>query len=195
MAEGLIALLEIFLLPGTQFAEFIPDQGGHFEAVDGVRQVVGIAEGMDVAHGTVNGAGGDTHGVDYRGGVQVTSGPLQDLAVGGVLQEHRGPAHFQFQAYLDIQVSLAQFLDQTGLGFDKVGVFRPLGEDVTATWLPPISRTRLPNSGTVAQTFRGFPALLALDRRTIGVKMTATPRAQSHQRVCYKFSIHSELLS
>ena len=114
---------------GTQGRKPVPQQSRHPQAVHRVHQVVGIAAGVNIAHGPINLAA--RHAVcrdDFRG-VDEPRTAGQDSGVAGVLQQRRRPADFQFEAHLDVSVAGVQRPDETRLGNREMGVLGALGKD------------------------------------------------------------------
>ncbi|MFO7716176.1 hypothetical protein, partial [Desulfosarcina sp.] len=85
----------------------IINRGGHLQAVEGVEEVVGVPEGVDVSEGPVHDPRRRLEGSDEAGRIEESCAPEEDAGVPGGRLEPWGPADLEVEACLDEDVGLA----------------------------------------------------------------------------------------
>src|SRR5437899_8145128 len=95
--ERSIALFEISGIPRPHFREFVLNPFGNAQAIFGIEPIVRVAEGMDVALGAGDDAGGNLENFGKARSVKVACGADLNLRIGGLADEGRKPADFQLE--------------------------------------------------------------------------------------------------
>ena len=126
--ERVQSLLEILRVGGTQLGQTILDLDGDAHRVGGIEPVVGIAHGMDVAHGASDGAGGTVEDLHALRDVEIAARALADLVVAALLEQRRKPSDLQLQSDDDEKVGAAQLKKERRLRLDEVRILISLGD-------------------------------------------------------------------
>src|SRR5882724_5828517 len=117
-----IALREISRVAGAHFTEFVGYAFGDAQTVFRIEPVVRISEWVDVAFGASDLASGNFKNFRITRGIQITGSSNLDFRIGGLRDERRKPADFEFETDDDEQVRSAQLQKKAGLRFDEVRV-------------------------------------------------------------------------
>src|SRR5215831_10556381 len=120
--EVVIPLCKIRGIVGAHLGQFVLYALGNAETVFRVEPVVRVAERMDVALSPRDYPRWNLQNLGVPRSVEVARRTDLDFWVGGLCDQGRQPADFQFEADHDEEVRFAKFEQKTGLGFDEMWV-------------------------------------------------------------------------